>query len=167
MRFDGYSDAYGKPLCTLVARDGRAAAALLEITETGPTGELLRIVAEAGGAIADSEAKDAFRELPDNEGKSRHTVDTAYRRARASLSDKGLVLFGQDDGEPVLRMPDAHKGSNKDSNKGEQEGAGEQEAVTRGLCARMLLCARLAKICCKCLKTLGAVEVQTHIACNK
>lgn len=87
---DGFCDAYGRPVVSLVARDGSRAAKLADLAE-GKAGVLLDIIVARGGAVADVEARTAFAAHDSNSGIKADSVGKAYRRARDSLLDAGLI----------------------------------------------------------------------------
>lgn len=88
--FEGYLDAYGKPLVSMVARDGSRAAKLADLAE-GKAGVLLDVIVARGGSVADVDARSAFAAHESNDGIKADSVGKAYRRARDSLLDAGLI----------------------------------------------------------------------------
>lgn len=87
---EGYVDAYGKPLSSLVAQDGSRAAKIADLAE-GKAGVLLEILLARGGSSSDLELRAAFADHDSNLGIKPDSVGKAYRRARDSLLDAGIV----------------------------------------------------------------------------
>ena len=97
---EGFTDAYGKPVVSLVARDGSRAAKIADLAE-GKAGVLLDILLARGGSGSDVDLRAAFAGHEGNSGIKPDSVGKAYRRARDSLLDAGIV--GDETGLLVAR----------------------------------------------------------------
>lgn len=84
---DGYRDAEGEPLTTLVVRDGTAAAAALALNPDGNAAMLADILEKSEGIMPESELRATFREAKLAAGVKGPSADKAYRRALQALRD--------------------------------------------------------------------------------
>lgn len=83
-----YRDAYGAPLATLVVRDGGRAGRPAE----GKAAILLSILkAREDGVMRDAELREGFAAHASNGGIKSESIGKAYRRAKDSLIDVGLI----------------------------------------------------------------------------
>lgn len=87
---EGYVDAYGKPLTSMVVQDGSRAEKIAGLAE-GKAGILLGILTERKAPLPEVELRGLFAAHPDNAGIKPDSVGKAYRRARDSLLDAGLA----------------------------------------------------------------------------
>lgn len=90
-QLEGFVDAYGDPLDTLVVRDGTKAARLAEVAD-GKAGVLLGLIFKRGGSVDDVELRRLFAEDASNEGIKVDSVNKAYRRCKDTLLDSGVVF---------------------------------------------------------------------------
>lgn len=89
-----YQDAYGKPLTTLVVRDGAKAAKIAEVSE-GKAGVLLRILEDEGGVCREEVARRLFAGDPANEGIKGESVARAFKRCKETLlRSEAIELVG-------------------------------------------------------------------------
>lgn len=89
--FEGYTDAYGKNLQTLVAKDGSRTKALVDISSS-KAGLLLDLLEESGDSLPEDAARAKFLAHPSHgEGNKPDTVGKAYRRAKERLLLDGLI----------------------------------------------------------------------------
>ncbi|MEN9936037.1 MAG: hypothetical protein RLZZ387_2616 [Chloroflexota bacterium] len=87
---EGFTDAYGDPLSTLVVRDGTKAARLAEVAD-GKAGVLLGLIFNQGGSVTDTQLRRLFAEDSSNEGIKADSVSKAYRRCKETLLDGGMI----------------------------------------------------------------------------
>lgn len=92
-----YVDAYGKPITTLVVRDGARAAKIAELAE-GKAGVLLTLLEDEGGRCDDETLRRMFTAHRSNEGIKPESVLRAYKRAKENLQDAGVIAL---DGETL------------------------------------------------------------------
>lgn len=89
--FEGYTDAYGKNLQTLVAKDGSRTKALVDISSS-KAGLLLDLLEESGDSLPEDAARAKFLAHPSHgESNKPDTVGKAYRRAKERLLLDGLI----------------------------------------------------------------------------
>ncbi len=87
----GFEDAYGKPITTLVVKDGGRAAKIASVAE-GKAGVVLRLLEDEGGRCDDETLRRLFSAHPSNEGIKAESVARAYKRAKENLSADGLIV---------------------------------------------------------------------------
>ena len=97
----GYNDAMGRPLSTLVARDGAQTAAVAALNPEGNSAMILELLQGAEGLMPEVELKAAFRGAKIVAGVKPESADKAYRRAMQALRDDGCIR--DMDGEISLR----------------------------------------------------------------
>ena len=85
-----YVDAYGKPITTLVARDGGKAARIAAVAE-GKAGVVLALLEDEGGRCEDDTLRKLFAAHKSNDGIKSESVARAYKRALESLQDASIV----------------------------------------------------------------------------
>lgn len=88
---DGYQDADGDDLVTLVVKDGTAAAAALALNPDGNAAMLAEILEKAEGIMPEADLKASFREAKMGAGVKGPSADKAYRRALQALKDGDRV----------------------------------------------------------------------------
>ncbi|MEN9418415.1 MAG: hypothetical protein RI988_2035 [Pseudomonadota bacterium] len=89
--FEGYTDAYGKNLQTLVAKDGSKTKALVDISSS-KAGLLLDLLEDSGDSLPEDVARARFLAHPSHgDGNKPDTVGKAYRRAKERLLLDGLI----------------------------------------------------------------------------
>lgn len=98
---EGYTDAYGDPISTLVAQDGRMAARMAEIAG-GKAAVLLALLRREGGAAVEARLRELFAADPSNTGIKSDSVMRSYRRCRDELLEMGAI---REDGD-TLEMAD-------------------------------------------------------------
>lgn len=96
----GFRDAEGRPLSTLVARDGSNSAAAVALNPEGNVATLCELLQGAEGIMAESELKAAFRQVKIAAGVKPESADKAYRRAMQALREDGGIR--EADGEISL-----------------------------------------------------------------
>jgi len=100
---EGFEDAYGQTLQTLVVRDGSRLAALESIS-SGKAGLVYTLIKNApAGSIEESELRAKFRGHADNAEARPESVAKAFRRSVDRLLDDGLI--SEEDGRLTL-VPD-------------------------------------------------------------
>jgi len=87
----GYTDASGRPLSTLVARDGSSSAAALALNPEGNSAMILDMLQGAEGLMAEVDLKASFKQVKIAAGVKPESADKAYRRAMQSLKEDGCV----------------------------------------------------------------------------
>lgn len=87
-----YRDAYGRPLSTLVARDGTKAAKIAEVAE-GKAGVILTLLQDEGGRCSDETLRRLFSAHRSNEGIKSESVARAYKRGKENLQDADLIVI--------------------------------------------------------------------------
>jgi len=87
---DEYLDAYGKPLSTLVVKDGSKAAKIAEVAD-GKAGVILTILEDEGGRCDDSTLRKMFAAHKSNEGIKPESVARAYKRGKENLEEASLI----------------------------------------------------------------------------
>jgi hypothetical protein len=85
--FEQYKDAYGAALTTLVVQDGSKSGKAAD----GKASVLLGVLKAQGGDVSEIGLRAAFAAHGSNEGIKADSVSKAYRRARDSLMDSGIV----------------------------------------------------------------------------
>lgn len=96
----GFRDAEGKPLSTLVARDGSNSAAAVALNPEGNVAMLCELLQAAEGIMRESELKAAFKQTKIAAGVKPESADKAYRRAMQALREDGGIR--EADGEISL-----------------------------------------------------------------
>lgn len=90
-----YVDAYGKPITTLVVKDGTKAAKIAELAE-GKAGVLLALLEDEGGRCRDETLRKMFSAHQSNEGIKSESVARAYKRAKENLQDAAVIAIEGD-----------------------------------------------------------------------
>lgn len=90
-----FQDAYGKPITTLVVKDGERAAKIASVAE-GKAGVVLRLLEDEGGRCDDETLRRLFSAHPSNAGIKGESVARAYKRAKENLAADGLVVVSGD-----------------------------------------------------------------------
>ena len=90
-----YVDAYGKPITTLVVKDGAKAAKIAELAE-GKAGVLLTLLEDEGGRCDDETLRKMFTAHKSNEGIKQESVARAYKRAKENLQEAAVVAVEGD-----------------------------------------------------------------------
>lgn len=85
-----YTDAYGKPLSTLVVRDGTKAAKIAELAE-GKAGVILTLLEDEGGRCEDEVLRRLFDGHASNADIKSESVARAYKRGKENLQESGLI----------------------------------------------------------------------------
>lgn len=89
--FKGYTNAYGKNLQTLIAKDGTKTKALVDISSS-KAGLLLDLLEEGGDSLQEDVARAQFLAHPSHGDDNKpDTVGRAYRRAKERLLLDGLI----------------------------------------------------------------------------
>ena len=103
---EGYADAKGRPIRTLILQDGTQAAKIARAAGGRNTaaGIILEILTDSTGRELDRETlRDSFYQSPANDKKSEDTVKRNFNRALAALIEDE-VLIEQNAGQ-VLQFP--------------------------------------------------------------
>jgi len=87
---DGYVDAYGKPISTLVVKDGAKAAKIAEVAD-GKAGVILALLEDEGGRCDDDTLRKLFVAHRSNEGIKSESVARAYKRGKENLQDAAII----------------------------------------------------------------------------
>ena len=95
-----YVDAYGKPISTLVAKDGTKAAKIAELAE-GKAGVLLTLLEDEGGRCEDETLRKMFAAHNSNEGIKPESVARAYKRAKENLQEAAVIAV---EGDTLLAL---------------------------------------------------------------
>lgn len=95
-----YVDAYGKPISTLVARDGSKAAKIAEVAD-GKAGVILTLLEDEGGRCDDETLRKLFAAHRSNEGIKAESVTRAYKRGKENLQDAALIAI---EGETIIAV---------------------------------------------------------------
>jgi hypothetical protein len=90
-----YVDAYGKPISTLVVRDGAKAAKIAEVAD-GKAGVILTLLEDEGGRCDDETLRKLFAAHRSNEGIKAESVTRAYKRGKENLQDAALIAIEGD-----------------------------------------------------------------------
>lgn len=90
-----YVDAYGKPITTLVVKDGAKAAKIAELAE-GKAGVLLTLLEDEGGRCDDEALRKMFAGHKSNEGIKPESVARAYKRAKENLQEAAVIAVEGD-----------------------------------------------------------------------
>src|SRR5450830_1438958 len=88
---EGATDNQGRPLTSLIVKDGAKASALVK-TEGAPSETVLRLLAGAGGSLDKVALREQFNTAPENEGKSPDAKRKACTRAINTLENDGLII---------------------------------------------------------------------------
>jgi hypothetical protein len=86
----GVDDAYGKPIATLVAKDGARAARISEIAD-GKAGVILALLEDEGGRCEDDTLRKLFAAHKSNVGIKADSVARAYKRGKENLQDAEVI----------------------------------------------------------------------------
>lgn len=92
---DGYCDAYGKVITTLVVRNGEKAAKIAEVAD-GKAGVILSLIEDEGGRCDDATLRRLFCAHRSNEGIKPESVARAYKRGKENLQEASLVGTDRD-----------------------------------------------------------------------
>jgi hypothetical protein len=95
-----YVDAYGKPISTLVVRDGSKAAKIAEVAD-GKAGVILTLLEDEGGRCDDETLRKLFAAHRSNDGIKAESVTRAYKRGKENLQDAALIAI---EGEMVIAV---------------------------------------------------------------
>lgn len=95
-----YVDAYGKPISTLVVRDGSKAARIAEVAD-GKAGVILTLLEDEGGRCDDETLRKLFAAHRSNEGIKAESVTRAYKRGKENLQDAALIAI---EGETIIAV---------------------------------------------------------------
>lgn len=95
-----YVDAYGKPITTLVVKDGAKAAKIAELAE-GKAGVILTLLEDEGGRCDDETLRRLFAAHRSNEGIKAESVTRAYKRGKENLQDAALIAI---EGDNVIAL---------------------------------------------------------------
>lgn len=90
-----YVDAYGKPITTLVVKDGAKAAKIAELAE-GKAGVVLTLLEDEGGRCDDETLRKMFAAHKSNEGIKPESVARAYKRAKENLQEAAVIAVEGD-----------------------------------------------------------------------
>lgn len=90
-----YKDAYGKPLSTMVVRDGSKAAKIAEIAD-GKAGVILTLLEDEGGRCEDDTLRRLFTAHKSNDGIKVESVARAYKRGKENLQEVGAIAVEGD-----------------------------------------------------------------------
>jgi putative DNA primase/helicase len=85
-----YVDAYGKPIVTLVARDGSKALRIAEVAD-GKAGVILALLEDEGGRCDDETLRKLFAAHKSNEGIKQESVARAYKRGKENLQEADVI----------------------------------------------------------------------------
>lgn len=96
----GYVDAYGKPISTLVVKDGAKAAKIAELAE-GKAGVILTLLEDEGGRCEDETLRRLFAAHRSNAGIKAESVTRAYKRGKENLQDAALIAI---EGDNVIAL---------------------------------------------------------------
>ena len=89
---EGFTDAIGRPLTSLVVVDGAKAQAIRKTAGAqSDTAAALLLALVADGECTEAELKDRFRALPANEGIKTDSVQRAFKRAFTRLEELGAI----------------------------------------------------------------------------
>lgn len=95
-----YVDAYGKPISTLVVKDGAKAAKIAELAE-GKAGVILTLLEDEGGRCDDETLRRLFAAHRSNDGIKAESVTRAYKRGKENLQDAALIAI---EGDNVIAL---------------------------------------------------------------
>lgn len=90
-----YVDAYGKPITTLVVKDGAKAAKIAELAE-GKAGVVLTLLEDEGGRCDDETMRKLFAAHKSNDGIKPESVARAYKRAKENLQEAAVIAVEGD-----------------------------------------------------------------------
>ena len=97
---DGYVDAYGKPIATLVVKDGAKAAKIAEVAD-GKAGVILGLLEDEGGRCDDDTLRKLFVAHRSNEGIKAESVARAYKRGKENLQEAAIIAV---EGDSVIAL---------------------------------------------------------------
>ncbi len=95
-----YVDAYGKPITTLVVKDGAKAAKIAEVAD-GKAGVILALLEDEGGRCDDDTLRKLFVAHRSNEGIKTESVSRAYKRGKENLQDAALIAV---EGDSIIAL---------------------------------------------------------------
>lgn len=95
-----YLDAYGRPITTLVVKDGAKAAKIAEVAD-GKAGVILTLLEDEGGRCDDDTLRKMFTAHKSNEGIKAESVARAYKRGKENLQEAALITT---DGETIVAV---------------------------------------------------------------
>jgi hypothetical protein len=97
-QLDGFTDAKGRPLSSLVVTDGTSAHRLRKAVgaDSDTAAAVLLGVIESAENRTEPQLRQAFASLPTNEGKNADSLRRAFRRAMATLEASGNISVSED-----------------------------------------------------------------------